>query len=143
MIGFGQIRHSVAVLGGAALLSAHCHSVDAKTVTFPPKIDEATAERLVSEANFNDERHVDDLEYDGPAANGDFFQFTLVTSYGPSFVAGFSAVNPWTGDVWDLWSCKRLSTPLLRRSQARIHALFTGAERKRYPALRRLKPFCT
>jgi hypothetical protein len=56
---------------------------------------------------------------------------------------GVFAVNPWTGDVWNLWGCHRLSTPALRKSQAAIRRHFTLTETKRYAGLRRLKPTCT
>lgn len=55
---------------------------------------------------------------------------------------GFFAVNLWTGDVWDLWSCRKLFTPALRRSRAAIKRRFTPAELKQYPRLTRLKPEC-
>lgn len=56
---------------------------------------------------------------------------------------GFFAVNPWTGDVWDLWDCgKRYRTPALRKAQAAIRKRFTPAELKEYPRLRDLKPGC-
>ncbi len=56
---------------------------------------------------------------------------------------GFFAVNPWTGDVWALWGCARLSTPALRKSQAAIRRCFTRTEMQQYARLRRLKPTCT
>jgi hypothetical protein len=54
---------------------------------------------------------------------------------------GWIAVNRWTGDVWDAWACKRLSTPSLRRSQAKIRARFGGTQ-ARYAKLNTLKPLC-
>jgi hypothetical protein len=56
---------------------------------------------------------------------------------------GYFAVNPWTGDVWNLWGCHRLSTPALRKSQAAIRQRFSREELKQYARLRRLKPVCT
>lgn len=52
------------------------------------------------------------------------------------------AVNPWTGDVWSLFGCKRLSTPALRKSQMEIRSRFTPDELKEYPRLHRLDPGC-
>ncbi|HUC60433.1 MAG TPA: hypothetical protein VMF53_00605, partial [Alphaproteobacteria bacterium] len=55
---------------------------------------------------------------------------------------GYFAVNPWTGDVWNLWGCHKMSTPALRKSQAAIRKRFTADESKHYAELRRLKPGC-
>ncbi|MGA8549410.1 MAG: hypothetical protein WB678_04145 [Stellaceae bacterium] len=46
---------------------------------------------------------------------------------------GYFAVNPWTGDVWALWGCHKLSTPALRKSQAAIRRHFGRNELKQYP----------
>ena len=58
------------------------------------------------------------------------------------FVHGSFAVNPWTGDVWSLWGCRKLSTLALRKSQVEIRKCFTREELKQYAQLRRLKPEC-
>mgnify|MGYP001555261639 FL=1 len=55
---------------------------------------------------------------------------------------GFYAVNPWTGDVWQLWGCYKLTSPALRKSQAAIRKRFTQAELKHYTELSDLKPEC-
>jgi len=55
---------------------------------------------------------------------------------------GYFAVNPWTGDVWALWGCRKLSTRALRKSQAEIRKRFTREELKQYARLRRIKPEC-
>ena len=56
---------------------------------------------------------------------------------------GYFAVNPWTGDVWDMWDCgKQYSTPGLRKAQAVIRKRFSPAELKEYPRLRDLNPGC-
>ncbi len=58
---------------------------------------------------------------------------------------GWYAVNPWTGDVWDYWSCnrvKRLTSPLLRRRQAEIKTRFSKQELQDYDRLRDLDPGC-
>jgi hypothetical protein len=52
------------------------------------------------------------------------------------------AVNPWTGDVWDVWRCEKLSTARLRKSQAAIRWRFRLDELKDYGRLRALKPVC-
>ena len=57
-------------------------------------------------------------------------------------VMGYLQVNPWTGDVWDMWSCNRLSTPALTKSQARIRRQFTREELKFYDELHDMTPPC-
>ncbi|WP_152619798.1 hypothetical protein [Paramagnetospirillum magnetotacticum] len=60
-----------------------------------------------------------------------------------SVTFGFFAVNPWTGDVWDMWDCgKRFNTPALRKAQAVIRKRFTADEAKRYQELRDRYPGC-
>jgi Transposase DDE domain group 1 len=69
------------------------------------------------------------LEFDGvnQSGNGSF---------------GFFAVNPWTGDVWALWGCRKLSTAALRKSQAEIRRHFRTWGLKRYDRLSALRPDC-
>jgi hypothetical protein len=55
---------------------------------------------------------------------------------------GYFAVNPWTGDVWALSGCHKLTTPALRKSQMEIRKRFTREELQQYARLRRLKPEC-
>lgn len=35
-------------------------------------------------------------------------------------VLGYYAVNPWTGDVWDVMGCKRISSPAIQAEQRSI-----------------------
>lgn len=102
----------------------------------PWKIDEQTALRLAAEAYGVDEKWFD---YDAGMSRPFFVYYGLTESDG-SF--GFFAVNPWTGDVWSLWGCRRLSTPALRKSQAEIRRRFTLQELKEYRRLSRIKPEC-
>src|SRR5580658_1182521 len=39
---------------------------------------------------------------------------------GGSPLLGYYAVNRWTGDVWDVMGCKRISSPAIRREQESI-----------------------
>jgi hypothetical protein len=83
------------------------------------------------------------LEYfDYDSNSGSFFVYNGLTKPPAEGSFGFFAVNPWTGDVWNLWGCQRLSTPALRKSQAAIRRHFTREELKQYARLRRLKPEC-
>ena len=100
------------------------------------KIDEQTALRLASEAYGVDEKWFD---YNAGMSHPFFVLYGLTESDG-SF--GFFAVNPWTGDVWSLWGCHRLSTPALRKSKAEIRRRFTRQELKQYLRLARIKPDC-
>jgi hypothetical protein len=102
----------------------------------PWKIDERTALRLASEAYGVDEKWFD---YDAGISHPFFVYYGLTESDG-SF--GFFAVNPWTGDVWSLWSCRRLSTLALRKSQAEIRRRFTRQELTQYRRLAQIKPDC-
>lgn len=53
---------------------------------------------------------------------------------------GDYAVNPWTGDVWNLWGCKRESNSALRKAQAEIKKRFTLEEMKQYHRFHLLRP---
>jgi len=125
----------------ASLLALWHGAAAADRTDIPFKIDEATAQRLASEGHYGSDKQRDAFDY-GPRIAPPFFGFDGVNAdpYEGSF--GFFAVNPWTGDVWDLWDCRRLSTPLLRKSQAEIRRRFSREERKQYARLRRLKPEC-
>jgi len=68
-----------------------------------------------------------------------FFAATWPNPVG-SPVIGYYAVNPATGDVWDI-GCRRLTTPLLRKRQNEIHRQF-GFSEKEYRVLRDKKPIC-
>jgi len=103
------------------------------------KIDQQLAQRLVAQAYRNG---MDPKWFDfDPGMSHRFFEFDgLNQSSNGSF--GFFAVNPWTGDVWALWGCHKLSTPALRESQAEIRRRFNHEELKHYARLSRLKPDC-
>ena len=105
------------------------------------KLNEETAQSLAAAATGHS-RTPEALDYQGTDTDPLFFVF-----YGPNpppAMGGFGyfAVNPWTGDVWDLWGCYKLSTPALRKSQAEIRRGFTHEELKQYRRLVRLKPDC-
>ena len=50
-------------------------------------------------------------------------------------VLGYYAVNPWTGDVWDVMGCKRISSPAIQAEQRSI------LKRSTYPPRQRVR-FC-
>ena len=100
------------VFACAAILFLICHGASTHAAEFPWKIDERTAQRLAAEAYDHgmDPKWFD--HYRSP--NSPFFEFDgLNQSSNGSF--GFFAVNPWTGDVWALWGCHKLSTAASRK----------------------------
>lgn len=122
----------------ASLLLLAVASIAAASATEASrKIDHEAARRLAAEAFKWNERYV---EYDH-----DDRSFFIVAPMGGEYATApvtWLAVNPWTGDVWELWTCKRLSTPALRKSQAAIRESFSGAEARQYAKLHAMKPAC-
>ena len=55
--------------------------------------------------------------------------------------ATWLAVNPWTGDVWNMDECKLLSNPALQKAQAKIKDQFSAKELKEYERLHSIKPY--
>jgi hypothetical protein len=104
----------------------------------PKKIDIQQAKLLVYEVL--EMKPDGSLDYDIKANYPTFFYFQGLGPEAGSY--GAFAVNYWTGDIWDLWGCRRITSALLRKSQAHIRSLFTKDERKEYPRLHSLKPEC-
>jgi hypothetical protein len=71
-----------------------------------------------------------------------FFVFAALGGEFGTAPVGWLAVNPWTGDVWDVWLCKRLSTAPLRKSQAAIRRRFRPEELRQYARFRKKRPVC-
>lgn len=118
----------------------------ARETSIPRKLDEPTAERLAAEAVFGADKLLEYLDYDENISRTftpPFIVFDGLSKPPAEGSFGFFAVNPWTGDVRNMWGCHRLSTPALRKSQAEIRRRFTAAEMKQYARLRSLKPICT
>ena len=89
------------------------------------KIDQRTAVRLAAEAT-SYTVHGDTIEPDN--SDSAFLVFAVLGGrYGTTPVA-WLGVNPWTGDVWDIWACKRLSSTALRRDQAAIRKGFSATQ---------------
>jgi hypothetical protein len=125
----------VAVVVSAVLL---CPAAATRAADRPWKIDAQTAQRLAAEA-YDHGKEQDWFDF-SPGMSPPFFVFYGLNESDGGF--GYFAVNPWTGDVWDLWGCRRLSTFTLRKSQAEIRRHLTREERKQYSRLARLKPEC-
>jgi hypothetical protein len=118
-----------------------CHGLSAQETKIPWKVDVSTARRLAAEGQFGVDKHLDSFDYDRKL-NQPFFEYYGINDPPAEGGFGYFAVNPWTGDVWALWGCYRLSTPALRKSQAAIRGRFTPDELKQYTRLRHLKPEC-
>ncbi|MGH7065413.1 MAG: hypothetical protein ACREET_15165 [Stellaceae bacterium] len=131
------VSHAFLLIGGVMAMG---HNVAASGTRMPWKIGEATAKRLAAEAVYGADKYLDAYDFD--ANDGSFVIFNTSSKPPAEGGFGFFAVNLWTGDVWALWGCHRLSTPALRKSQAAIRRRFTRAELKQYASLRRLKPLC-
>jgi hypothetical protein len=127
-------------LGAIILTGMVCAFTSAWAEDIPIKVTEREAYQLLHKAKPIPKTAF----YDGwRSPGGTFYSYGLwsVTREGSG---GYFAVNPWTGDVWDLWACgKRYSTPALRKAQAAIRKRFTPAEMKEYPRLRDLDPGCS
>jgi len=117
-----------------------CHGVVTGETKIPWRVNEETAKRLVAEAVYETDNYMNAYDFD----SGDRSFIIFNTNSAPAEGGfGFFAVNRWTGDVWALWGCHRLSTPALRKSQAAIRRRFSPAQMKQYARLSRLKPECT
>jgi hypothetical protein len=99
------------------------------------KVDDRLGEKLI-ELLFDDSRKPGIEEVEGLQEN--FLVYTVIgeregmkSDYG---------VNPWTGDVWDLWECKRISTPSLQKAQGDIRKRYSPEELGQYNKLHMLRP---
>lgn len=69
-----------------------------------------------------------------------YFQGLWPNPVGSPVIGNF-AVNPWTGDVWDVGGCDRVSLPSIRRQQEGIRKRFQ-ITKKEYARLQAKKPLC-
>ncbi len=107
----------------------------------PWKIDEPAARLMAAEAK-GDEYRPDQFRVSLRHKSPPFFVLDLLNRPGLKGVAGFYAVNPWTGDVWNLLGCYELMTPDLLVSKLEIRKRFGHEELKHYDELDRIKPEC-
>jgi len=135
------LRSAVRVLGLAGSITVLTCGLPTRAAEIPWKIDEPIARRLTAEAHYGADKYLDAFDYDSNLSPP-FFVYYGVNEAPAEGGFGYFAVNPWTGDVWALWGCGRLSTPALRKSQAEIRKRFTREELKQYARLRHLKPEC-
>jgi hypothetical protein len=128
----------LARVGGMIVL---CHGVATMAADIQWKIDEPTAQRLAAEAHYGADKYLDAFNY-ASTMSPPFFVYYALNEPPAEGGFGYFAVNPWTGDVWTLWGCRKLSIPALRKSQAEIRKRFTRDELKQYARLRGLKLEC-
>jgi hypothetical protein len=105
----------------------------------PKKLTERQAYQLIHRAFGN--LHGGSFEY-GPDLDKNFYAYQGVGRVGTEGSFGFFSVNPWTGDVWDLWECHKLKRRRLQALKSAVRRRFTSEELKQYDRLSRLKPEC-
>jgi hypothetical protein len=132
-----RFRGSVLTAVAAVLIIGRAQAQQADV---PKKLDEPAAQRLAAAAWGH---NIEPKWFDyGPDMSPPFFVFYGMSKPPAEGGFGYFAVNPWTGDVWALWGCHKLSSPAARKIQADIRRRFAAEELKQYPQLSRLKPEC-
>jgi hypothetical protein len=124
-----------------ALTFSTAGATERPVTNIPKKLDERTAQTLASLA-FGLGTEARDYDPDNPEIAPPFFVLHGLAPSPRQGSFGFFAVNPWTGDVWALWGCWKITSPAARKMQGEIRKRFTSQELKQYPRLRRLKPEC-
>jgi hypothetical protein len=114
-------------------------SISALASGLPYKIDERAAQKLAAVANEGSEKFWKQYDYD-ENMDAIFYSYNELGLNVDSL--GFFAVNPWTGDVWNIMQCKRISSPAARAMQNKIRKRFTATEMEQYQKLSALMP-CT
>jgi hypothetical protein len=72
----------------------------------------------------------------------EFYYFAATRASGTgSPMVGYYAVNPWTGDVWDVNGCNRIESSSLKKRQREIRRQ-SGIRNSVYEKLRVKKPLC-
>ncbi|MDE1145623.1 MAG: hypothetical protein PW843_03250 [Azospirillaceae bacterium] len=71
-----------------------------------------------------------------------FYGFFAYRAHGNGHFAEV-AVNPWTGDVWDSWHCKKMDKPELRAAQKVLKKInFPQVDEDLYKYLANMRPEC-
>jgi hypothetical protein len=128
----GQAISTICHVLAAMVITASCPAANSV-----PRINNEMAARLASEAVGWTLKYIDFDEQDH-----DFFVFAALGGEYGTAPAAWVGVNQWTGDAWDLWMCRRLSSPALRKSQAAIRRHFHRDALRQYTRLRKLHPVC-
>src|ERR1700761_571763 len=101
----------------------------------PKKLTEEQAYQLIARVFGN--LHGGTFEYDRDP-DSIFYDYQGIGRPGTEGSFGFFSVNPWTGDVWDLWECHKLKRARLPALKAEIRRRFTPTELRQYGRLSRL-----
>ena len=107
----------------------------------PWKIDEPAAQQLAAEAN-GEAYRPDQFRKSDDRKSAPFFVVDLYAWHADIGVIDSFAINPWTGDVWDLLGCYKLLNYELRQSQLKVRKQFTHEELKHYDELAAIRPKC-
>lgn len=105
----------------------------------PEKVSIELGNKLIGIAHgWPPERKIEPPDgYDGP--DDPFYIYQELGQYVGT--AGWYAVNPWTGDVWDIMgNCEHLTNSILQKEQEKIKMKFSKSEMKEYKRLNALKP---
>jgi len=108
---------------GKRLLLTLVISVGILAATGPRQISSKAAWKLMGEAmaaSGIDPKGFDLVPYVNSYAP-DFYSFqALPRGPGAEGSIGFFAVNPWSGYIWNLAGCRQVTSPSLKKEQARI-----------------------
>ena len=105
-----------------------------------PKIKNALAKRLALVTAPVEHRHTRNFLLSNDKDN--IRQFIILQYVYNWTGLGFFAVNRWTGAVWDIWACEKVSTPESDRTKVKIRTWFTPEELKQYDQLDSIRPIC-
>ena len=117
------------------VLAVFC-ATSSRASTLPRKISEDMARQLAAES-LSLTKYLDSFEAGYP--HPPFYVFALLGGKFSSAPSMWIGVNPWTGDVWNAWTCQRMSSRALRKHQAAIRQRFNPRD---YARLHARKPEC-
>ena len=106
------------------------------------KYDEARALAYLADRALHRDSELEDF---APGAFPPFIAFDghVESPRGDTYpTSGAYAVNPWTGEVWDMWACKKVHTAALTKAQMDIRSRFSPTELRDYKKLSHLRAFC-
>ena len=101
-------------------------AADSVGLALDPTIDKATATELVRDALASLGEHGTDIKIEiEPWLYYWAPDFITLQAWRPHPTAGtmetwYFAVNPWTGDIWNPFSCTRITSPTIKRKQEAI-----------------------
>ena len=100
------------VLGGSLVSLAGGHTISRSAAR------KLVREALIARRQYDPLVRIDPFRYDYAP------EFTSFMAWWPNPdgdpLIGYFAVNPWTGDVWDVIGCERITSPTLQKAQESI-----------------------